>query len=251
MHFESITTHISRLKVPFEDLYTAVFLFESKGKYLLFDTATTASDVTECILPALEAMSAFPEYLVCSHLHEDHAGGLSSLAKAFPDSAVAVFSQNYTLDGRTVHYLSDGERLLERFCVVHLPGHTEDSIALYDTVDRVLVTADCLQLYGVSRYGTGVTRPADYRDSLARVRALSPEVIIASHEYVPYGSVARGAQEIGHCLDACEAALSLAEGLIDQFPACSCEELAAHYKMAHPQLPPVGAWTFDSLQKAQ
>ncbi len=251
MSFDAITDHIFHLKVPFEDLYTAVFLFENKGRYLLFDTATTASDVESCILPALKAMSAKPELLVCSHLHEDHAGGLPTLEKDLPDSTIAVFSPVYAMEERPVHHLVDGEHLLERFCVVHLPGHTEDSIALYDTVDHVLVTADCLQLYGVSRYGTGVTLPADYRRSLARVRTLSPKVLVASHEYVPHGSMARGTEEVARYLDTCEAALSLVETLIAQCPSLSREELAAQYSASHPELPPVGAWTFESIRRAQ
>lgn len=40
---------IYRLKVPFENLYTSVFLVQTDGKYTLVDCATTAQDVDEYI----------------------------------------------------------------------------------------------------------------------------------------------------------------------------------------------------------
>lgn len=47
---------IYRLKVPFDDLYTSVFLVVTPQRLILVDCATTADDVELCIIPALEQM---------------------------------------------------------------------------------------------------------------------------------------------------------------------------------------------------
>ena len=52
--FEQETDNIYRLKVPFDQIYTSVFLLRLEGTTVLVDCATTPSDVTDVILPALD-----------------------------------------------------------------------------------------------------------------------------------------------------------------------------------------------------
>ncbi len=53
MKFIKEINKIYRLKVPFEDLYTSVFLIKTETSNLLVDCATTKLDVEEYIIPAL------------------------------------------------------------------------------------------------------------------------------------------------------------------------------------------------------
>ena len=54
--FYKETDKIFRLRVPFENLYTSVFLVEADEKKILVDCATTAEDVDAHIVPALKKM---------------------------------------------------------------------------------------------------------------------------------------------------------------------------------------------------
>ena len=47
---------IYRLRVPFEELYTSVFLVVTPQRLILVDCATTDDDVEHCIIPALKEM---------------------------------------------------------------------------------------------------------------------------------------------------------------------------------------------------
>ena len=53
MKFENIIGGIYRLKIPFESIYTSVFLIKTEQGNALVDCATYASDVDKYILPAL------------------------------------------------------------------------------------------------------------------------------------------------------------------------------------------------------
>ena len=92
--FERETDRIYRLKVPFEELYTSVFLIESERGAILMDCATTAEDVDSCILPALKQMGYAPSdiwAIVLSHRHSDHAGGLARLLEYAKTNAFLIW----------------------------------------------------------------------------------------------------------------------------------------------------------------
>ena len=70
MVFEEELKNIYRLKVPFEDLYTSVFLIKTKQGNALVDCATYASDVDDYIVPALSMLGLRLEdiaYLILTH----------------------------------------------------------------------------------------------------------------------------------------------------------------------------------------
>jgi glyoxylase-like metal-dependent hydrolase (beta-lactamase superfamily II) len=81
------------------------------------------------------------EQVVLTHGHSDHTGSLSHVKAAFGPS-VCAFSP--FLDG-VDRVLSAGETLHigdRSFEVVHVPGHTEDSIALYCEEEQALFVGD-------------------------------------------------------------------------------------------------------------
>ena len=51
--FKKVSNYIYRLEVPFFTVYTSVFLVVTKDGMALVDSATTAEDVDEWIVPAL------------------------------------------------------------------------------------------------------------------------------------------------------------------------------------------------------
>ncbi len=196
--FESITKYIMRLCVPFENIYTSVFLIKTEEGYILVDAATTEQDVAEVILPALCECGVDLcdiRYLFCTHLHGDHGGGIRFLLPHLKNAKVAAVSlRAEELYGKeNVKLVREGDTLCG-VKVHELFGHSMDCAGLLDVRTGTLILGDSVQLYGITRYGCGVGFPKEYRKTLLRVLELAPQMIVASHEYYPLGSVAEGEQ---------------------------------------------------------
>ncbi len=190
--FERMADGIYLLKVPFEDIYTSVFALVEGGKCILLDSACEG-DTEVYITPALQKLGVTPDYLIASHYHSDHAGGMAALRTAYPNAIAKAYK--------------DGERQLSRFVILNLKGHTDDCLAIYDEKTRTLISCDCLQAYGIGRYPTLVEDKSAYMQAIKRVRELSPSMIIASHEYEPCGAIMKSKAEIEKFLLACEQAV--------------------------------------------
>ncbi len=201
-HFVKEEAGIFLLKVPFEDLYTSVFALVSEKGSIILDTATTDEDVQTYILPAIQKLGIVPTYIICSHSHDDHAGGMPELLKHFPNAIAGLADKNRNFENETRH-LTDGEILLDRFQILNLRGHTEDSLAIFDLQTKTLLSGDCLQQQGVGKYTNGITDKQAYRESIARVRGMDIERIIFSHDYDPCGYSVKGKEEINSVLDVC------------------------------------------------
>ena len=79
---------VYRLKVPFDDVYTSVFLIKGEDGNVLVDCATTSEDVEKRIAPALlKTGLTFKDikYLVLTHQHSDHAGGKERILQLNPN----------------------------------------------------------------------------------------------------------------------------------------------------------------------
>lgn len=225
---------IFRLRVPFENIETGVFLLKTPCGPVLYDCATTAEDTENVILPALAQMHIPPEHLhalVLSHAHADHCGGAEALLQHAPQ--LRVFALSQPPFAAEAYAPLDGEMLFNCIRALHLPGHTADCLGLYDTLTGTLLTADALQLRGIGRYGCSVTLPDDYIHSVEKIRCLSPRRILLSHDYVPYGEKAEGAQEIARCLDAClntqQEISQFVAARADWVPAAIAEAFSAQY----------------------
>jgi glyoxylase-like metal-dependent hydrolase (beta-lactamase superfamily II) len=74
-----------------------------------------------------------------------------------------------------------------RLEVLHLPGHTYGHIGLWDPQNRVAIIVDALLYDGIyDRAGTKLIPPryydaASYRETIQRVRALEPDLLLTAH----------------------------------------------------------------------
>ena len=137
--FYEETRDIYRLKIPFETVYTSVFLTRSPSRVILVDCATTAQDVEDIILPALAKLGYAPtdlNTLVLTHRHDDHAGGLEALLRHAPRLEVVT----------DLCALADG------ILTYPMGGHTRDCIGVLDTRTGTLISGDGLQGAGVDKY---------------------------------------------------------------------------------------------------
>ncbi len=191
MLYEEISEDIFRIIIPFENIYTSVFVLCEDESCIIADCATNDSDIESYVLPSVREIGKIVKYIFCSHDHGDHSGGLLSLAEAFREAKI-VTSLKYE------------PTLLGRYEILCLGGHSDDSIALYDSKNKILLSFDALQLQGVGRYKTYFSDYSKYKSTIAKLRAIDIEKIFASHDYVPYGYKAEGKEEIKKYLDECE-----------------------------------------------
>lgn len=245
--FTRIIDRIYWLKVPFEDLYTSVYFLPLPGGGLLADTASTQEDVTDYILPALHEKGFVVTDIYVSHNHGDHAGGLPYLAAALPQATVHMVAPLPLpgMPGR-VHAVRHNSILCEEIRVCALRGHADEMAGLYDTVSRTLISFDGLQCYGVGRYGTYLTDPDAYHIALTAMVRLSPDRIVASHDYVGGGAVAEGEDAVFSYLASCTAAV---EEIRTFAATCGAKSPAACAALWREQkkLPPVGEEMFARL----
>lgn len=81
------------------------------------------------------------DQIVLTHNHYDHTGNVQKLKEAF-DPVVLAWSASRSdvdrqvVDGERIHI---GERMFE---VIHMPGHSQDSILLFNEEEGVLFSGD-------------------------------------------------------------------------------------------------------------
>jgi glyoxylase-like metal-dependent hydrolase (beta-lactamase superfamily II) len=138
-------------------------------------------DEAELIISALEKASLVPEYILLTHGHFDHIGAVPQLIAAFSGKTqVAIHrldSQYLGADAYEAHRKSimaamgnasfldlywkaempppdcllEDEASIGPFTVLHLPGHTQGSIAYWDKSSGCLFTGDTLFKGGYGR----------------------------------------------------------------------------------------------------
>jgi len=218
---------------------TSSFLIESSAPCLV-ETGTARSAPT--VIAALETRGIGREdlaWIVVTHIHLDHAGGVGDLAQAFPQARIAVHASGarhladpsrlvasaHRVFGPAMERLfgdllpTDPERLVilddagqldlgdgRRLDTFHNPGHAKHHVALVDSLTGDLYTGDAA---GVFIPETGDYRPAtpppDFDldlalNSLALMRAVAPTRLLFSH----FGPVT----DVDHAFDRAEAEMN-------------------------------------------
>jgi glyoxylase-like metal-dependent hydrolase (beta-lactamase superfamily II) len=156
--------------------------------------------------------------VIMTHTHFDHIGCLKELSAAFPDAELWVHRAEADPleagDDRTVYgmemframcmsqyglpkeafrfkvhrkleggeILSLGETLWE---VIHIPGHSAGSIALYNKEEKVLIPGDVVYAdYAIGRFDLFGADPRRHRESLFRLAELEVDVLLPGHNRI-------------------------------------------------------------------
>jgi len=184
---------IYRLRVQYTTVYTSIFLLETELGDLLVDTASYNEDIDSCLIPALSEMGKSLSELyavVKTHDHFDHSGGLKRILEYAP-----------------------GLRVITGICEISkgistypMAGHTEDSIGVFDSRTKTLISGDGLQGAGVDKYRTSVPHKEEYIRTLERIKNDERiENILFSHAYEPwFKDKIVGREAVLRCLDECE-----------------------------------------------
>ena len=191
--FYEETKGIYRVRVPFENIYTSVFLITSDSDIILVDCATTAYDVDSVILPSLSELGytlSELNMLVLTHHHSDHAGGLARIREIAPN----------------IEVVTDIRMLADKISTYALPGHTEDSIGILDERTNTLISGDGLQGAGVDKYRCSTKCPNKYIETLEKIKSDERiENILFSHAYEPWNKDAVfGRETVIECINECK-----------------------------------------------
>ncbi|MBQ8758678.1 MAG: MBL fold metallo-hydrolase [Clostridia bacterium] len=223
--FEVINEGVSRLYVPFESVATSVFLVKSMSGYILIDCATTKDDVNDIIIPAIRAegigLSSI-RYILLTHRHSDHAGGLDELIKHIPKAVVGMSRlASERMPGYKCTGFDDGNTIDNTLTTYLLPGHTDDCMGYYHIPTKSIISGDCVQQYGIGKYGCGLEYPSMYRRTLERLLADEDiENIITSHEYTPLGDSDYGREAYEAHIECC---IEYDELIREFLEACSAD----------------------------
>jgi glyoxylase-like metal-dependent hydrolase (beta-lactamase superfamily II) len=165
-----------------------------------------------------------PEYIIPTHIHLDHAGGLGKLAQVFPATAIVVNRQGakhiveptrlikstrmaFGDDFESIYgpilpvpdsrlkIVSDGDRLLagsRELLIIHTPGHAAHHIAIFDAKTKGLFCGEALGLIYSPGYPPlpAVAPPSFdmelYINGMERLKALKPKLLFYSHGTVAH-----------------------------------------------------------------
>ena len=192
-NFQKELGTIYRLKVPFESVYTSVFLIKTLEGNILVECATTKSDVDEWIAPALETIGlSFLDinYLVLTHCHSDHAGGKEFVLQHNPKIKCLQKEESKLTNNVTTYAIK---------------GHTFDFIGVFDGATGTLISGDGLQGAGIGKYRCSLESKEEYLKAIEKIR-LDKKIknILFSHAYEPwYKDGMFGRENVERCLQDC------------------------------------------------
>jgi glyoxylase-like metal-dependent hydrolase (beta-lactamase superfamily II) len=155
---------------PHQSEETISYLILGKEKALLFDTGMGISDIRKVV----EELTKLPVVVLNSHTHNDHVGGnwqfdtiysmdtdfsrqnakgssLDAQAEIAPGQICGELPKGF--DPKSYHtkpwtiskYVYDGDKIElgeRKIEIIWTPGHTPDSICLFDAANRLLFTGD-------------------------------------------------------------------------------------------------------------
>ena len=245
-----ITPRIRRVTIPYKDIYTSVFILDTKEGTILFDTAFSDYDVDTFILPELARRNL--RYIFISHNHRDHAWGLNRLMEVYPDATIVAQDKELAEKFAKFSVLvpQDGDMLLDTFQVVTTPGHTLDCQSLFDVSTGTLFTADALQVYGIygeGEWGACIHCVPEHLETLKKLRELPVIDLLMAHDYHPYGNEVYGTEEIHKCLDLCAEALQKVKEVVSAHPELD-DQAAADLYNKDSGLPAIPSFLVEAIR---
>ncbi|MEH6587031.1 MAG: MBL fold metallo-hydrolase [Halioglobus sp.] len=160
--------------------YEAPFMYVLIGeeRALLLDTGATDDAAEFPLYEAVRSLVGDKELLVVhSHGHRDHRSADSQFEDIEGVTLVGT-DKDALIEALSISAWPAGEGLINlgnrELIVLPIPGHQEESIALYDSQTQWLLTGDTV--YPGMVY---VKSWADYRDSIARLATFADEHVVS------------------------------------------------------------------------
>lgn len=253
--FTQVVPDVHLLKVPFTGVWTGVTLVLSDEPPILVDSGGMPETVDSTIVPALAELGMSLSdigWVLATHIHGDHVGGIARIRELAPSIKVGVLRESdarmrdplayskeiratfpehsaappLVLDGVVPDLLlADGDRV-GPLQVIHTPGHDTDACCYLDTRSGTLITGDSLQLNGTISQGCALLfDPERYLTSVKRLLTLPIENIICGHPYLPLGELAIGETASRAFLAACLGCYEHDRGFVTGMAAAGTEDV--------------------------
>ena len=217
--FEEILPDTFLLKVPFGPVWTGIILIRGERNFLI---DTSHIEPEKYLIPALGELGlklGDIDWLMCTHAHGDHIGGLHAIHEKYGVKVATLASsadalrdplkvairvrtrfpknspppQSYLKGVEPDLLLKECELLEGRLRPVASPGHDDDSIVWVDTKTGTAFTGDSIQANGTVCQGIAFYRDlAAYRATLAKLAEEKIENIVCGHDYDGIGSIILG-----------------------------------------------------------
>lgn len=200
------------------------YLIAGDERAILFDSGPGERDIR----PVLESLTRLPITAAFSHTHYDHIGNHArfasvaaldhpSLRARMQDGRFTPSLAQHGALGRPSFPITEwwtvdshvdlGGRRLQ---VLHVPGHTPESVALFDPERRWLFSGDFLYLGDLFAFNPGADL-AVYRRSMDRLADELPDDVAVFGAHVPRDHP-HPRQDMTHVVAAAEALAALVEG---------------------------------------
>jgi glyoxylase-like metal-dependent hydrolase (beta-lactamase superfamily II) len=142
----------------------------------LIDPGTDGSVIEQVEVLSTGCGKVPVEQIILTHNHFDHAAGVEIFKKRY-GSRVFAWSDGKDVD----ELLRDGQILKagdDQLQVLHTPGHSSDSVCLYNFQNRILFSGDTqLRI----RSQVGVFAP-EYIETLKRLSTLRIDTVYSGHD---------------------------------------------------------------------
>lgn len=178
------------------------WLFTGTEKALLVDTTLVQGNLAETV----QMITDLPVMLVNTHADTDHISCNDQFDLAWMhEKEFSLYASRAGEGFAKPCVLSEGDTIDiggRVFEVLHIPGHTEGSIALLDRENRILVAGDTISANPVFLFGESRDIPV-FQQSLLRLKELSTEF---DKIYTSHGPCCVGKEQIDNeilCLEEC------------------------------------------------
>lgn len=231
--FIRINDRLSYLRMPFwgGGYYVTVALIKGKTREetLLIDSGESGAYIDSHLLPALKKEGMSLEdigLLLCTHNHEDHAGGHQRIRELFRGSIAAMEIQALPQCGVAPDLLlHDGDCLPGGIRLIHTPGHCAGAACYLLEKENILITGDSFQAQGTAGCALALVQDlAAYRQSVEKIQRLAPDFILAGHAFDPFDFEISGKEQAQAFLAECLALLERSKGQL----AAWAEEIPLH-----------------------
>jgi hydroxyacylglutathione hydrolase len=157
----------------------AIPIFEDNYVYLLTDDSKKAFIVdpgtAEPVIEVIDQLGLEPNYLLITHSHNDHVGGVARIIERYPKIKRIDFS-DCAGQAQTFQW---NQRM---FDVFKTPGHWPDHICFFEHQNKILFCGDILFRFGCGRIIDGTFE--QLYESLQKVKKLPVETdVYCTHEY--------------------------------------------------------------------